>query len=1168
MLSGWALFATALIYLLLLFAIASYGDRKSALDSTATTPRPIIYSLSLAVYCTSWTYLGAVGLATRHGLEFLGIYIGPAIMFTIGMPVIRRIVGLAKAERLTSIADFIAARYGKNPTLAALVASIAVFGTIPYIALQLKAVSDSVATLTSTTFPAQPAATHAMFADIPLAVTISLALFAVVFGTRHTDATEHQNGLILAIATESVVKLVAITTVGLVVVFGIFDGFGDLVATAKASPMILERLSYETPLARWIMLTVLSAFAVLMLPRQFHVTVVENRSQSELRLARVLFPLYLVAINLFVIPVAVAGLDTFGGVGDRDLYVLTVPLAHGLPLVTLAAFLGGFSAATAMVIVASVAVAIMISNDIAMPLFLRPNVLRRGAVPGNFGSTIRTVRRTAIFAVMLLGYLYYSMADLDAGLASIGLLSFAAIAQFAPPLFGGLVWRQANARGAIAGLLGGMAIWTLLLFVPSMGGPSPDAAAAAILDFLTPGPAWASGRASDPLVNAVILSLVANVTLYVVGSLSRPPKPLERIQAGVFIPQRSAGSPLSGRWRTSISVGELEQTVARYLGAVRTRRSFRSYAAATGQTLVAAETADMALVRAAEQLLASAIGSASARLVLSLLFQKTGDTSPEAARLLDEASEALQYNHDLLETALGQMDQGISVFDGSRRLTVWNTRFRTLLDLPESVGQVGFPLERIMDILVERGDVAPQDRDTFVRNRLTTTESFQLTVKAKNRIIEIRSNPMPDKGFVTTYADITERVAADLALKQANETLEARVAKRTAELTAVNRELKEAQAVAEEANIGKTRFLAAVGHDILQPLNAARLYSSTLVERLGSSDNREVVRNIDSSLESVETILGAVLDLSRLDTGAMKPKISVFPLNDVLRRVATDFAPIAHEKKLRFCVVETSLHVRSDPNLLRRLIQNLVSNAIKYTRDGHVLIGVRRRGTFAQVQVVDTGIGIPSAKFRTVFKEFARLDEGMRTAAGLGLGLSIVDRIARVLDHPVRLDSRPGRGTDFRVDIPRAAAPALRPPARRAGAPAPDSRLEGLAVLCIDNETSILEGMRLLLGGWGCRVGTATSLAEARAFAGTGGQADVVIADYHLDDGTGIEAIECLEALPGGPPTALLVTADRSETVRDRALAHGISVQNKPIRPAALRAFLNRAAVARRSAAE
>ena len=1168
MLAGWIFLATALIYLLVLFAVASYGDRQSPAGRPNDRPRPVIYALSLAVYCTSWTYLGAVGLASQHGLEFLGIYIGPMIMFTAGMPVVRRIIDLAKAERLTSIADFIAARYGKSSAVAALVALIAVLGTIPYIALQLKAVSDSVATLTNTALPAQPPAVHAIFSDIPFAVTLCLAVFAVIFGTRHTDATEHQNGLILAIATESLVKLVAITTVGLVVVFGMFNGFGDLVAAARSSPEIMTRLTYQTPIARWIALIVLSAFAILMLPRQFHVTVVENRSHGELRVAGILFPLYLVAINFFVVPVAIAGLSTFGGVGDRDLYVLTVPLAHGLPYLTLVAFLGGFSAATAMVIVASVAVAIMVSNDVVMPLFLRPDVVRRGAVRGDFGATILMVRRTAILGVMLLGYFYYSAADLDGGLASIGLLSFAAIAQFAPALFGGLIWRRANARGALAGLVIGTAIWAVLLFVPSLGGPDVSPQAARLLDDLLPGHAWAAGPGSDALVNAVILSLAANIVAFVAGSLSRSPKPLERIQAGVFIARPAIGMPLIGRSRTKISVAELEQTVARYLGIARTRRAFRAFETNSGHALVKSEPADMALVRASEQMLASAIGTASARLVLSLLFQKTGDTSPEAARLLDEASQALQYNHDLLETALGQMDQGISVFDGSRRLTVWNRRFRILLDLPENAAQLGFPLEGIMDILVERGDVAPQERDAFILNRLALPETFQVTIRSKRRIVEIRSNPMPDKGFVTTYADITERVAADLALKQANETLEARVAKRTAELTAVNRELEAAQGAAEAANIGKTRFLAAVGHDILQPLNAARLYSSSLVERLGTSAERGLVRNIDSSLESVETILSAVLDLSRLDTGAMKPQISDFPLNDILKRVATDFAPMAREKNLRFTVVETSAHVRSDPNLLRRLIQNLVSNAIKYTRDGEVLIGVRHRGEAVQIQVVDTGIGIPSAKFETVFKEFARLEEGARTASGLGLGLSIVDRIARVLNHPVRLDSRPGRGTDFRVEVPRAAAPPTQEADMRPVTMAASFRLDGLAVLCIDNETRILEGMTILLEGWGCRVRTAASVAGAHALANSGEIADVIVADYHLDDGTGVEAIDFLRKRWGEAVECLLITADRSQEVRAEAEIRGITVQNKPIRPAALRAFLNRIAVGRRSAAE
>ena len=368
-------------------------------------------------------------------------------------------------------------------------------------------------------------------------------------------------------------------------------------------------------------------------------------------------------------------------------------------------------------------------------------------------------------------------------------------------------------------------------------------------------------------------------------------------------------------------------------------------------------------------------------------------------------------------------------------------------------------------MLTQRGDIRKEDGKRLVADFLTLDKPFLLELSGGARIIEVRTNAMPDKGIVTTYTDITQRVAADMALKQANETLELRVAERTGELTRVNKEVAEVRAAAEEANIGKTRFFAAAGHDILQPLNAARLYSSSLVERLGESENSALVQNIDSSLESVESILGAVLDISRLDTGAMKPRLQSVPLNDLLRRIETDFAPVARAANLELTVMPTSLTVRTDPNLLRRLVQNLVSNAIKYTLTGKVLVGVRREGGDAVIQVLDSGIGIPASKFRTVFKEFARLDEGAKTAAGLGLGLSIVDRISRVLNHSVDLQSKPGKGTRFRVRMPidrtvaNSAKAAASEPIRTA------EPLHGLRVLCIDNEPLILEGMKLLLKG-------------------------------------------------------------------------------------------------------
>lgn len=1168
MLSGSVIFASAFAYLLLLFAVASYGDRRARRNEIAAKGRPLVYALSLAIYCTSWTYFGGVGLAAERGLEFTGIYIGPILMFTLGMPLIRRIVRLAKTEKLTSVADFVAARYGKNPAVAAIVALISLVGAIPYIALQLKAVSSSVATMIDTSDYGIGSGEN--FVDLPLLVTLFLACFAIVFGTRHTDATEHQDGLILAIAMESVVKLVAMLTVGVYIVFVLFGGPANLWAEAQQSATVIAALEYQTPVARWILMIALSAFGIIMLPRQFHVTVVENRTDNELRTAGILFPLYLIAINAFVLPIAIAGILTFSGSGNADLYLLALPLAGDVPLVTLFTFIGGFSAATAMVIVASVALSIMVSNDIVMPVFLRRRLGTRGSLQEDMAGTLLNIRRTAIFVVLFLGYGYYRAADISAGLASLGLLSFAAIAQMAPALLGGLVWRQANARGAIAGMVSGFLVWAYVLFLPSLGGPDNSHIASTVLSFLLPFTDLFSGAQSDPLVNATALSMLVNVAAYIVGSLTRAPKPLERFQAGVFITRRSRTERTFRGRKTKVTVRDLKTTIGRYMGEERMQRSFHTYEQQSGRWLDDNASADMALVHFSEQLLGSAIGSSSARLVLSLVLQRMDDTSSDTAWLLDQASEALQYNQDMLHTALSQMDQGIAVFDNANNLIIWNRRFRELMDLPEAAGQVGFPLADIVAILARRGDVRKDEEKALIANFLTLDKPFLLELAGGARILEVRSNAMPDKGIVTTYTDITQRVAADMALKQANETLELRVAERTGELTRVNRELGEARAAAEEANIGKTRFFAAAGHDILQPLNAARLYSSSLVERLGDSDNRALVQNIDSSLESVEAILGAVLDISRLDTGAMKPRLQSVPLDELLRRIETDFAPMARAKDIELVIMPTSLAARSDPNLLRRLVQNLVSNAIKYTLRGKVLVGVRRHGQTATIEVLDSGIGIPSSKFRTVFKEFARLEEGARTASGLGLGLSIVDRISRVLNHPVGLQSKPGKGTGFKVTVPldKSAGGRLKP--QSVAAAKTSEALTGLNVICIDNEPKILEGMALLLGGWGCSVMTAESLAACTEMAPgrLGARPDAIIADYHLGDGTGVEAIAAIRGLWQESIPALMVTADRSPEVRGAAERDGVSLQHKPVRPAALRAWLTQLAAAGRAAAE
>lgn len=1146
--------AIAIAYVSLLFAVASLGDRRAQRIDPGR-PRPYIYSLSLAIYCTSWTFFGSVGLASERNWEFLTIYIGPVLVFVFGIPLIRRIVRLAKSEKITSIADFLSARYGKSFAVASIATLIATVGIIPYIALQLKAISDSVSLMVEH-YNGAPPSLDFFLGDISLMVALLLALFAVLFGTRHADATEHQDGLVLAVAVESIVKLAAFLAVGLVVTFAVFGGPGDLMQRVAQAPEVQDAIEYRTSPGTWIVLTTLSGLAILLLPRQFYVTIVENRDEEELRTANWLLPLYLIAINLFVVPIAFAGLALVGGQTSADLYVLSLPLLQGHETLAMIAFIGGLSAATAMVIVESVALSIMISNDLVMPVFLR-RFLRRGErQTEDMTKIILNVRRAAIFLVLFAAFLYYRETTHNTRLATIGLISFAAIAQFAPALIGGLIWRGANARGAVMGMVAGGVTWAYTLLFPSLA--PPDTAILLHGPFGTADlrPQALFGTVAAPLNHGVMWSLALNTLFFVLGSLTRPAVPLERIQGAIFVPRDANPMPVLRRFRTAVTVNDLKDTISRYLGVERTERSFRSFEIKEGVTLLPTQPASMAAIRFSEQLLGSAVGSSSSRLILSLLFQRNDSSHRDALRLLDDASEALQHNRDLLQTALDQMEQGITVLDKDFRLICWNRQYRSLFDLPDELGQVGVSVAEFLRHLVQRGDLAPETEDQAL-NRLTTAgRPWQMELVAGRRIIELRSNPMPGGGVVTIYSDITARVEADLALKRVNETLEQRVAARTGELMQVNEELAQAQMLAEEANLGKTRFLAAAGHDILQPLNAARLYCSSLLETAAPGADRSAAAAIESALDSVESILGAVLDISRLDTGALKPVESQFRLDALLTQIGNDFRPMAAEKQLDLRIVSSSVAVATDRNLFRRLVQNLVSNAIKYTRSGRVLIGVRRRGELVELQVFDTGIGIPGDKLNTVFREFTRLEEGAREASGLGLGLSIVDRIARVLRLEIQIESYEGRGTRFSVILPHVAAaelPAAAEP-RREGRPA--AMLEGLAVMCIDNDARILNGMRLLLEGWGCTVQTWRGMAEVEA--AKPATPGIVLVDYHLDDENGLDAIAALRRRYGGDLPAALVTADRSTELRVAASAADIAVINKPVKPAALRTVLAR----------
>lgn len=1176
MFERWSIIAFALGYVSLLFLLAWAGDRYFR-GRRKEQGHPLIYALSVGVYCTSWTFFGSVGLAARTGYDFLPVYIGPILMFTLGWPLVRRVVRLAKSQNLTSSADFLAARYGKSQAVAAVVTFVAVLGTLPYIALQLKAISVSIETILGGT-PLVPVELPSYgVADTASIITLALATFAILFGTRHIDATEHQDGLMLAIAAESVVKLAAFLAVGLFVVFYMFDGPGDLL-TAAVRDRAIDKI-FDNPINApvWLTVMLLSACAILLLPRQFHVVVVENNSETEVRRAAWLFPIYLVLVNLFVIPIAVAGILRLPPpVGDPDFYVLTLPLSDTSHALSLIAFVGGLSSATAMVIVESIALSIMICNGLVIPMLLRQR-FASDVGEQDMARVLLTTRRVAILSILIAAYIVYRALGKSQGLAQIGLISFAAMAQLAPAFFGGLVWRNATGRGAIAGMTAGFLVWGYTLVLPTLEwtGLVPET----LLQLGPFGIAWLKPQAlfglhADPLSNGVLWSLLANVTAYVTISLLRSPEPIERLQAHLFIQEdkpRPQPAPSFRLLRTSITIGDLIKTASRYLGAERAERSFADLWTTRSVPLTIDAEADVQAIRFTEHLLASAIGAASSRLVLSLLLRRGNVSGSAALKLLDDASEALQYNRDLLQSALDQVRHGLCVFDKDMRLICWNRQYRELLSLPSELGRVGVPLDKILRFCAERGDFGPGNADELVAERLlklaVSKETHQERGAGGERILEIRTSPMPQGGIVTTYSDITERVSAANALARANETLERRVRERTAELLDVNAALAVAKTKADEANLDKTRFLAAASHDILQPLNAARLYATSLNERQLAPSEAGLAKNIDASLSAVEEIFGALIEISKMDSGRLEPELTTFPLSDVLAQMVVEFEPLAKSKGLNLRIVQTSMWVRSDRRLLRRVLQNLIGNAIKYTRMGTVLVGARRRGTAVLLQVCDTGPGIPRDKQALIFKEFQRLEGPGSTVRGVGLGLSIVERIGKILGHTITVTSDAGRGSIFAVAVPRAAP---QPVAKTDQAPAPAlGNMAGVRVLCVDNEPAVLAGMEALLTGWGCEVFKAPSTLKAVQVAGEmPGPPDVMLADYHLDTGTGVDAVRAVrEAFQRDIP-AVIITADHSPEVQKDIRGYGLTMLRKPLKAAALRAIMAQWVIRRSAAAE
>ena len=649
MLPGALLVTVSLAYLLALFGVAWWADRRAA-QGRSVISNAWVYALSMGVYCTAWTYFGSVGRAATGGVWFLPIYLGPTLAMLLAWPVLRKMIRIARSYRITSIADFIASRYGKSRLLAGLVTLIALVGVVPYVALQLKAVGAGYALLTGGSATPEPG----RWFDGTLMVALVLAGFTIAFGTRHIDNTERHEGLMAAVATESVVKLLAFMAVGGFVTWGLFSGPGDLFQRAMAQPAlgaVLRPDAATFAYDQWLALLLLAGLSVLMLPRQFQVMVVENVDERHVRRAAWAFPAYLLLINLFVLPIAFGGLLFFGpGSANPETFVLSLPLAAGMPTLALVAFIGGLSAATGMVVVEAIAVSTMVCNDLVLPLLLRR--AGRSAQPGrDLTGLLLFTRRAVIVGLMLLGWLYYRVAGEAYALVSIGLISFAAVAQFAPALLGGMYWKGGTRNGALAGLAAGALLWLWTLLLPSL-------ARSGWLDagYLLQGPfgigllrpqALLGMTGMDELTHAVFWSLLANVGLYVGVSLARPPGAAEASQAVLFVDVFERGAPGRVFWRGRARVADLQSLLGRFLGLPRAQALFGGYARQHGSAVTATAMADPALVQWAETQLAGAIGSASARAMVASVVEEEALALGDVMRIVQEASELRHLNEQL-----------------------------------------------------------------------------------------------------------------------------------------------------------------------------------------------------------------------------------------------------------------------------------------------------------------------------------------------------------------------------------------------------------------------------------------------------------------------------------------------------------------------------------------
>jgi len=1148
MFSIWFISLIAVVYLGILFAVAGWADRRKVLPF-----KGMIYGLSLGVYCTSWAFYGTTAQAASNGWWLAPTYAGTIILFIFGWQLYCRIAHICRQQKLTSLADFIATRYGQSSSLSGLISLISVIAIVPYISLQLSATAQSINLLTDRA----PTQSNQVWADSTFYITLLLALFAILFGARRLKPSEHNPGLIASIAFESIVKLLAFIGVGLYVCFALFDSPVALYEQALALNIPNQVSATQSPAYVYVAHTFLGVLATLCLPRQFHMSFIENNNNNELATARWLFPLYLLAINIFILPIAYAGLVYFNdnSVG-QDTFVLALPMAADNGGVTLLAFLGGFSAATSMVIVSSIVLSVMITNDFINQFILRRSQLTSSS-RGLDKNHLLHARKIVIVLILLLSYFTHRVLAETTTLASVGLMSFTLVAQFAPAMIIGLWWRHASCRGAQLGILSGFVIWGYTLLLPNLASGLGSQSSWLVegpwhITWLAPTDLFSLGLES--ISQSLLLSLGVNTLVYLLVPLFSQATLAERLQSNKFISQLN-----DSRLNTTLqplNYEDLGALLQRFAEKDASQSLVQQYFPHDKSLWKRVANADLELL--VEREMSAVIGGASARLILDVAKSEQRQPLEQVAEFVDEASQVLKFNRDLLQSTIENIQQGISVVDSELRLVAWNQGYKHMFNYPDSALYIGRPVADIIRFNAERGLFRGENINTEVDKRLAYLKqgSAYKYQRAHNdgRVFEMQGNPLPGGGFVTTYTDISEFVKQQKALTEANVSLEEKVATRTAALTQANHALSKAKQQAEQATVSKTRFFAAASHDLLQPFNAASLFCSLMNEKAQDTELKELAMNIKNSLGSAEELLSSILELTKLDSGSFKVQLTEFNVSSLIEPLRNDYLALAQEKGLSFVVESCEARIHTDKALLKRVLRNLLSNAIRYTEYGEVRLKVLLEDQQQLSFIIeDTGIGIATKDQHSIYQEFKQLGE-KPNAEGLGLGLSITKRICDLLEIPLVMGSQLNKGTQFTLTMPCTPSLKTQPePNRTANL---ETELGLLTIWLVDNDRNVLEALKQLLENWGCEIATATNLIELEQLKAAHELPQLLIVDYQLDDGvTGLEVIEQagLMTLP-----AIVNTANHDEQIRERVLDAGYPLLYKPLKAPALKRMIKR----------